>query len=90
MRGVKRCAYLTMSNPGDFITDHDVSFDAMAALGWQAETVLWRDASINWDEYDAVYICTPWDYPQHADEFLRVLDTIDHSSAHLINELSLV
>jgi len=79
-----------MSNPGDFITDYDASFDAMAALGWQAETVLWRDASINWDDYDAVYICTPWDYPQLADEFMRVLKTIDHSSAHLINELSLV
>jgi len=87
---VKRCAYLTMSDPGDFVTDYDVSFEAMAALGWQAETVPWRDASIDWSDFDAVYICTPWDYPQHVEEFMQVLATIEGSSAILINDLSLV
>jgi len=87
---VKRCAYLTMSGPGDFVTDYDVSFDAMAAMGWQAEPVPWRDSSIDWDNYDAVYICTPWDYPQHVDEFMRVLETIERSTAVLINDLALV
>lgn len=86
----KKCAYLTMADPGDFVTDYDVSFDAMAALGWQSEAVAWRDPSIEWNDYDAVYICTPWDYPQHADEFLRVLETINDSSARLVNQLSLV
>ena len=79
-----------MADPGDFAMDYDVSFAPMSALGWQVDTVLWRDASIDWDNYDAVYICTPWDYPQHADEFMRVLQKIDDSSAHLVNELSLV
>jgi hypothetical protein len=79
-----------MSDPGDFVTDYDVSIDAMATLGWQAETVPWRDSSIDWNAYDAVYICTPWDYPQHADEFMRVMETIERSSAVLINDLSLV
>jgi len=86
----RKCAYLTMSDPGDFVTDYDVSFDAMAALGWQSEAVPWRDPSIDWNDYDAVYICTPWDYPQHADEFMRVLETINDSSARLVNQLSLV
>ncbi|MDH3431707.1 MAG: hypothetical protein OEM60_07085 [Gammaproteobacteria bacterium] len=86
----KKCAYLTMADPGDFVTDYDVSFDAMATLGWQSETVPWRDPSVEWNDYDAVYICTPWDYPQHADEFMRVLETIDNSSASLVNQLSLV
>lgn len=79
-----------MADPGDFVTDYDVSFDAMAALGWQTATVPWRDSSIQWNDYDAVYICTPWDYPQHADEFMQVLETIERSSATLINPLSLV
>lgn len=82
--------YLTMSDPGDFVTDYDVSFEAMAALGWQAEMVPWRDSSTDWNEFDAVYICTPWDYPQHADEFMHVLEAIDASSATLVNPLSLV
>jgi glutathione synthase/RimK-type ligase-like ATP-grasp enzyme len=90
MRRVKRCAYLTMQDPGDFVTDYDMSFDAMAALGWEVETVSWRDASIDWDEFDAVYICTPWDYPEHPDQFLQVLESIDASAAVLLNPLSLV
>ena len=79
-----------MEDPGDFVTDYDLSFDAMAALGWQVDTVAWRDPSIDWDEYDAVYLCTAWDYPQHADQFIAVLENIERSSASIVNELSLV
>jgi hypothetical protein len=86
----KRCAYLTMADPGDFVMDYALSFEPMAALGWQVETVSWRDPAIDWDNFDAVYICTPWDYPQHATEFIEVLKTIERSSACLVNALSLV
>jgi glutathione synthase/RimK-type ligase-like ATP-grasp enzyme len=87
---MKRCAYLTMREPGNFVTDYDVSFAAMAELGWRVDTVVWDDLSIDWDAYDAVYICTPWDYPDKTDLFLDVLEAIDRSAAHLINDLSLV
>ena len=79
-----------MAEQGDFVTDYDESYAAMAALGWYAEAVPWRDETISWDDYDAVYICTPWDYPQHAKQFMQVLETIDRSSATLVNELALV
>jgi len=79
-----------MQDPGDFVTDYSLSFESMAALGWQTETVVWHDTSIDWDDYDAVYICTPWDYPENVDLFMSVLQAIDASSAHLINPLSLV
>jgi hypothetical protein len=70
----KKCAYLTMADPGDFVTDYDLSFEPMLALGWEVETLSWRKPGIDWDHYDAVYICTPWDYPQHADDYLRDLE----------------
>lgn len=79
-----------MQDPGDYVTDYDLSFDAMAALGWMVDTVPWRDSSIDWNAYDAVYICTPWDYPEDTELFMRVLETIDASSAHLLNPLPLV
>ena len=87
---MKRCAYLVMDDPGDYVTDYDVSFDAMAELGWQVDCVPWRDPGIDWNAFDAVYICTPWDYPDDPELFLRVLETIDASPAELINPLSLV
>ena len=79
-----------MEDPGDYVTDFDLSFEPMSALGWQVDTVPWRDRSIEWDDYDAVYICTPWDYPQDAETFIDVLESIEESTAHLVNELSLV
>jgi len=54
----KKCAYLTMQDPGDFVMDYDLSFDAMAALGWHVDTVPWRNPDTDWDEYDAVYLRT--------------------------------
>ena len=90
MPRVKRCAYLTMREPGDFVTDYDVSYSAMAELGWRVDTVVWDEQGIDWDGYDAVYICTPWDYPDKLGTFLEVLEAIDRSSACLVNDLSLV
>lgn len=86
----KKCAYLTMQDPGDYVTDYDLSFDAMAAQGWAVETVAWRNPDIDWNRFDAVYLCTAWDYPHHLDEFIAVLQNIENSSAILVNELSLV
>ena len=86
---MKRVAYLVMEDAGDFVTDYHLSVEPMAGLGWQVETVAWR-SDPDWSAFDAVYICTPWDYPEHLAEFLDVLGTIDASSALLINDKSLV
>jgi glutathione synthase/RimK-type ligase-like ATP-grasp enzyme len=87
---VKRCAYLTMADPADFVMDYDLSFESMARLGWRAEPVVWNDPGVDWDAYDVVYICTPWDYTDDAEHFIAVLETIDRSRAVLMNDLSLV
>ena len=86
---MKKVAYLTMEDASDFVTDYHLGIEPMAALGWQVETVCWRDA-IDWNAFDAVYICTPWDYPEHLAQFLDVLGAIDASRALLVNDLSLV
>jgi len=79
-----------MREPGDFVTDYEISFEPMAALGWQVDTVVWDDPCIDWDAFDAVYICTPWDYPDKLQRFIDVLEAIDRSSAVLVNSLELV
>lgn len=85
-----RCAFLTMSDPGGFVTDYDLGIPPLRALGWDVDTVPWRDRGIDWNTYDAVYICTPWDYLDDPPLFIDVLDTIDTSRAVLINDMSLV
>ena len=78
-----------MDDMGDFVTDFHLSFDPMAELGWQVDTVSWR-SPVDWDSYDAVYICTPWDYPEYLSQFLEVLADIESSRALLVNDLELV
>ena len=86
---MRRCAYLTMDDFGDFVSDADLSFAPMAELGWEVEMVPWR-SDADWDSYGLVYICTPWDYQDDVDAFIEVLERIENSSATLVNCLELV
>jgi glutathione synthase/RimK-type ligase-like ATP-grasp enzyme len=85
----KRCAYLTMEDFGDFVSDADLSFAPMAELGWEAEMVSWR-SDVDWNDYDLIYICTPWDYQNDVAGFFEVLERIEASSAKLVNSIDLV
>ena len=85
----RRCAYLTMDDISGFVSDADLSFAPMAELGWSVDMVPWR-RDVDWDEYEFVYICTPWDYQNDVDGFLDVLASIERSSARLVNCLALV
>jgi glutathione synthase/RimK-type ligase-like ATP-grasp enzyme len=79
-----------MDDPGDFVTDYHLSIDAMTETGWDVACVSWRNPARDWNQYDAVYICTPWDYPDDPALFLTTLEAIEASSAQLINPISLV
>ncbi len=84
-----RCAYLTMEEIGNFVADSDLSIAPMADLGWEVEMLPWR-RDVDWNDYDLVYICTPWDYQHDVEAFLGVLEAIERSSARLVNSLDLV
>ena len=85
----RKVAFLTMADMGDFVTDYALGIPQLESLGWEVHVVAWREAR-DWNVFDAVYICVPWDYPQHADEFMAVLESIDASRARLCNPMSIV
>ena len=85
----RRCAYLTMDDISGFVSDAELSFAPMAELGWDVEMVPWQ-SDLDWNAYELVYICTPWDYQNDVAGFLDVLATIETSSARLVNSLDLV
>ena len=85
----RRCAYLTMDDISGFVSDAELSFAPMAELGWDVEMVPWQ-SDVDWNAYELVYICTPWDYQNDVAGFLDVLATIENSSARLVNGLGLV
>ena len=68
-----------MENVEGWSIDAELAFPAMQALGWQIDTLPWRTANVDWNQFDAVYIGTPWDYPEDPQQFVRVLESIDRS-----------
>lgn len=77
------------SNEGWSI-DADLGVPPLEVRGWSVELVPWRSRTVDWDRFDAVYIGTPWDYPEDVESFMAVLERIDGSRAVLVNELRLV
>ncbi|MFW6157508.1 MAG: ATP-grasp domain-containing protein, partial [Balneolaceae bacterium] len=87
---MKRCAFLSMDDLGDFFSYDELLVEPLARRGWEVQTVSWRDPDADWNDYDAVVIRTPWDYHKEPDRFMEVLEQIDHSSARLENALELI
>jgi glutathione synthase/RimK-type ligase-like ATP-grasp enzyme len=79
-----------MDDLGSYVSDDELAIPPLRELGWQVDTVSWRDKTVDWNDFEAVIIRTPWDYQRDPQAFLDVLDAIDASSARLENSLSIV
>jgi len=84
-----RCALLTMSDIGHYITYDHLLIEPLAELDWQVEMVAW-DALTDWDRFAVVVIRSPWDYQDRLAEFMQVMQQIEDSRARLFNPLSVV
>lgn len=87
---MKRCAFLTLANPGDFVIDDEVAYEPLHALGWDVEAVPWREPDPAWGAFDAIVIRSPWDYQNDPDAFIEVLSEIERAGVPLYNRFALV
>jgi hypothetical protein len=87
---MKKCAILTMDNLDDFEAYDELIFPHLKDLGWKASFISWHNQKVNWNDYQAVIIRSPWDYQDNAEQFLQVLKNIQASSAHLENSLAII
>lgn len=86
----RRCAYLTMEDQQGWSIDAELAFPSMRSMGWTIDALPWRTENVDWDAFDAVYVGTPWDYPEDPGHFMQVLRSIDRSNAVLVNDMQLV
>jgi glutathione synthase/RimK-type ligase-like ATP-grasp enzyme len=86
---MKRCAFLTLDEPGDYVIDDELAIEPLADLGWDVSTVSWRQRKIPWSEFDAVVIRSTWDYWHEVPAFLDILAAVDRQT-RLANSLELV
>jgi hypothetical protein len=79
-----------MDSLDGYVADDELAVKPLRRLGWEVETVSWRDPHVDWDRFDAVIIRTPWDYQDDPEAFLDVLWKIEDSCARLENPLQIV
>ncbi|MBU0655334.1 MAG: hypothetical protein KJ914_09410 [Gammaproteobacteria bacterium] len=87
---MKRCAFLSMEDLSGFVCYDELLLEPMQRYGWQVQTVAWRDRTVDWNAFDAVIIRSCWDYQDAPEQFLAVLQNIEHSTARLENPLEVV
>jgi hypothetical protein len=87
---MRRAAFLTLAEQGDFVIDDDRAHAPLAQRGWQVEVVRWNRPGVDWQRYDLVTIRSTWDYQNDADAFLSTLAAIEASGARLENPLEIV
>lgn len=87
---MKKVAFLSIDNVREFEYFDHLLFEPLNNLGWEVEEVSWRKQFVNWDDYSAVIVRSTWDYQSDPNNFLRVLEEINNSSAHLENNISIL
>lgn len=84
-----KCAFLSISNTEGWFIDDDLVHEPLQKQGWEVQNIPWNHPT-NWNEYDVVVIRSPWDYQDHLEEFIQVLEEIDNSKALLLNNIETV
>jgi hypothetical protein len=87
---MRQCCFLSMDSLADYVSDDELAIEPLRKLGWNVETISWRDKTVDWNDFEAVIIRTPWDYQREPEAFLEVLREIDKSKARLENPLEIV
>jgi glutathione synthase/RimK-type ligase-like ATP-grasp enzyme len=86
---MKKCAFLTLEERGNFVIDDELAVLPLERLGWSVSTLSWRQRDIPWSTFDLVVVRSTWDYWDDVSGFLEVLSRIDRESV-LANPLDLV
>lgn len=86
---MKKCAFLTLDERGDFVIDDEHAIAPLTELGWHVSVVSWRQTGTPWSTFDAVVIRSTWDYWDDVPAFLETLMQIDRESS-LENSLETV
>lgn len=87
---MKKCVFLSMDSFDGFVVSDHFLFEPMKQKGWDVQEISWRAKDVNWSDYDVVVVRSTWDYMKDKEAFLKVLEEIDQSDAHLENSLDIL
>jgi len=77
-------------NIDELFEDDRLLIKSINNLGHLAESVVWSDKSIIWNNFDIAIIRSTWDYIDRRKEFLKVLKFIESTKCILFNSSEIV
>lgn len=77
-------------NMDELLADDRLVIEGFEARGHEAVSVVWNEAGVDWNRFDAALIRSTWDYIDDGERFLHVLAQIEASSCRLFNPLEAV
>lgn len=86
---MKKICFLSMDDLAGYVSDDELAISPLNKLGWEIETISWRDKNVAWSDFETVIIRTTWDYQKYPKEFIAVLSEIS-AQTKLENSLKIV
>lgn len=87
---MSRIGFVTYPEAPDITSDDRLAIAPLAALGYQVEPVIWRDARVGWQDYSAVVLRSCWDYHLDPGAFGAWIERMERDAIPLWNPARLV
>jgi hypothetical protein len=69
----------------DLFEEGPLLIAGLAEVGLEAETVVWNDPAVRWQDYDLVLANGIWDNIRHVNAFVRWTETLERDGVHVVN-----
>ncbi len=83
-------AFITYGKEPDLTKDDKILAQYLSQKNIVVRPALWDDATINWQQFDAIIFRSMWDYFKRPDEFNQWLDKLEPLGCKVLNPLSVV
>jgi len=83
-------ALVTWSGLRELAADDRLLRGELLARGNDVRAVVWDDAAVDWNAFDAVIVRSTWDYHKRVDEFRAWIDRVGAAGARLWNPPALL
>lgn len=83
-------AFATSRALKDLNDDDRLAAAALTRRGVKVVPAIWNDPKVDWSSFDRVVVRTPWDYYEHAGDFLAWFATLDRAGVPVDNPTSVL
>jgi hypothetical protein len=87
---MSKIVFVTYAEHPAILPDDQLAADILRAHGVTVESCVWNTPDVDWSQFDAVVVRSPWDYYKHPLEFGLWLDGLNVQQARVWNPTRLM